>query len=84
MKLDIEGAENKVIEELLRNNVLVNIDQMQIEYHYDIESDSGGLSLLIQSLLKAGFKFSFGSRLPISMKKNISFQDITIFASKHI
>ena len=84
LKLDIEGAENNVIEELLRNNVLGSIDQMQIEYHYDIESDSGGLSLLIQSLLKAGFKFSFGSHLPISMKKDITFQDITIFASKHI
>lgn len=36
LKIDIEGAENKVIEDLVHHNILNSVDEIIIEYHYQI------------------------------------------------
>lgn len=40
LKIDIEGAENKVIEDLRRHNILNSVDEIIIEYHYQIDGSA--------------------------------------------
>lgn len=40
LKLDIEGAEQKVIEDLRRHNVLSSVDEIIVEYHYQADGSA--------------------------------------------
>ena len=59
MKLDIEGAEYKVLPRLLISGALCRVDYLQIEWHLKMEAASGRLDALIlrhsiDSLLRSG------------------------------
>jgi FkbM family methyltransferase len=79
LKMDIEGAELEVIEELSKTKKLSLIKYMVIEYHHHIEKDSDVLSKMLILLESAGFGYQINSHTP---KPHISrqFQDIMIYA----
>ncbi|MCK4265464.1 FkbM family methyltransferase [Candidatus Babeliales bacterium] len=79
LKMDIEGAETSVIEELSQNNKLRNIKKMIIEYHHHIKEDEDSMSSILSLLEKNGFGYGIEgtlSRLP----SNGKYQDIMIYA----
>jgi FkbM family methyltransferase len=57
LKLDIEGAETEVIDELDRNGALRQIDQMVVEYHHHIAGKPETLAHILGVLVENGFGY---------------------------
>ncbi|MGD1088661.1 MAG: FkbM family methyltransferase [Verrucomicrobiota bacterium] len=78
LKIDIEGAELEVIEELSNSGKLGYVKQMIIEYHHHIVKDSDDFSRMLKILEDSGFGYQIESHLerPFKHKK---FQDILVY-----
>jgi FkbM family methyltransferase len=79
LKIDVEGAERDIIEELSRARKLNHIQQMVIEYHHHIRADEDVFSQTLRLLESAGFGYQIESRLnrPFEPKQ---FQDVIVYA----
>jgi FkbM family methyltransferase len=66
LKLDIEGSETVVLEELAEKNKLKFIEEIIMEFHYNNQSNNNRLSTLLKILEDNHFKFLIngGSGLP--------------------
>jgi len=79
LKIDIEGAEQEVIEELNNANKLSYVNQMVIEYHHHIGREEDMLSKILSLLEDAGFGYQVNSQLGRPFIRE-QFQDIIIYA----
>jgi FkbM family methyltransferase len=79
LKLDIEGAELEVVEELARSGKLPHIDQMLIEYHPNLYREAGGFTRLCGILEQHGFLWEVRSGAP-QPAGTANAQPVTIFA----
>ena len=79
LKMDIEGAEGIVIEEMSSKNKLRLIKEMVIEYHHHIDKKKDNLSKILGILEKNNFGYQISTvfGIPFIGKK---FQDILIYA----
>ncbi len=73
-KVDIEGAEWKVITDLDQSNVIQNIKQYAFEYHHNIPEAGFQLSSFLNVFEKNGYKYN----LKTSYEMPGDFQDISI------
>ena len=81
VKMDIEGAELSVIQELSKSGKMSFIKKMLIEYHHHIKKDDDNFSLIL-SILEMnnfGYQITSSSYPPFQEGK---YQDILIFAYK--
>ena len=78
LKLDVEGAEEFVIEELFEKNKLKLIREMIIEYHHHINEEKDKLSKILYILEQGGFGYQITATSQGYIKKQ--FQDILIYA----
>jgi len=58
LKLDVEGAETRVVQELVQSRKIVLVKQMVIEYHHHFGTQRANLSHLLASLECAGLIIS--------------------------
>jgi len=79
LKIDIEGAELEVIEELINARKLSYVKQMVIEYHHHIVRESDVFSKLLRFLEDAGFGYQIEAGFGRPFKRE-QFQDIIIYA----
>jgi FkbM family methyltransferase len=79
LKMDIEGAELDVIEELYKAGKLSHIKQLIIEYHHHLTTDSDVLSTMLKILEDAGLGYQIESYLPRPLQRE-QFQDVLIYA----
>ena len=79
LKMDVEGAEYLVIEELMKKGRLKYIRQMVIEYHHHIIRDEDVFSQMIRILEDAGFGYQIESQFKRPLK-GLGFQDILVYA----
>jgi FkbM family methyltransferase len=79
LKMDVEGAEMEIMEDLRREDKLKHIRQMAIEYHHHIVSNSDELSKMLRLLEDSGFGYQLESNLKRPFKPG-QFQDILIYA----
>lgn len=79
LKMDIEGSEELVIEELSAKNKLKMVREMVIEYHHHIDENQDKMSNILNILEKNGFGYQFDTAFaaPFIGKK---FQDMLIYA----
>lgn len=63
LKIDIEGAEERVIKELIKNKKLNFIKEMIVEYHYNKDHPKNRLGIILRLLEKNEFKFIINSPL---------------------
>ena len=63
LKLDIEGAERVVLDELERAGKLGLVGRMAIEYHHHMDPDEDGLAQLLGTLERGGFGYQIEARL---------------------
>jgi FkbM family methyltransferase len=79
LKIDIEGSELEVIEELSNAKKLRYVKQMVIEYHHHIARESDVFSRMLMLLEDAGFGYQIESflRRPFAREQ---FQDIMVYA----
>lgn len=79
LKMDIEGSEKDVIEELSKEGRLTYIKQMVIEYHHHIDTGEDVFSHVLGQLENAGFGYQIRSDLKPRFEPR-QFQDIIIYA----
>ena len=81
LKMDIEGAELEVIEEICKSGKISYVKQMIIEYHHHISVKIDEFSKLLNLLEEFGFGYQIQSKLgrPLSGEY---FQDILVYAYK--
>ena len=63
LKLDVEGAETAVIDELERSGKLGLVDRMAIEYHHHVEAEEDLLGRLLTTLERNGFGYQLEARM---------------------
>ncbi|MFA6356187.1 MAG: FkbM family methyltransferase [Candidatus Omnitrophota bacterium] len=79
LKIDIEGAEVNVVEELSVSGKLSYVKQMAIEYHHHILKEPDIFSRMLKLLEDAGFGYQLGSRLERPFMRG-QYQDILVYA----
>lgn len=79
LKLDIEGTEIAVIQDLKEENKIRLINQMVIEYHHHIDKDKDSLSKILTILEESNFGYQIDSSASRPWKSK-SFQDLLLFA----
>ena len=57
LKIDIEGAEDEVMEELRQTGKLANIEQIMMEYHHHMDGNTDKLSTMLGLLEQQGFGY---------------------------
>ena len=81
LKLDIEGAELEVIDDLARTGKLQQVQQIVVEYHPALFPDRDGYSWLCKTLEKNGFQVGIRSGAP-SPPGSSTAPPVTLFASR--
>jgi FkbM family methyltransferase len=79
LKLDVEGAERGVIEELAESWKLRLIKQMAIEYHHHIRGREDALSDFLRILENDGFGYQIGGGMARPLAREV-FQDVMVYA----
>ena len=78
IKMDIEGSETKVINDLLTTNKLYLAENYIIEYHHKINKEKSSFSNFLIPFEKAGFDYN----IKASFLKNGCFQDVLLYVYK--
>jgi len=79
LKLDVEGAEAKVICDLLESGKIDAVQQMIIEYHHHITSETAQLGEFLVMLEQNGWNYQLNSWFFPPSTRDV-FQDIQIYA----
>lgn len=79
LKIDVEGSEGVIFEDLITEGKLAYVKEMAVEYHHHVNQEEDVLSHFLQSLEGAGFGYQVRacSRLPL---RRGEFQDILVRA----
>ena len=78
VKLDVEGAETVVLNDLLKHKKLHLLTNIYIEFHHNVSADNT-LGPFLQSLEMNGFTYQLTTALQSPFDKN-TFQDVLIYA----
>lgn len=81
LKLDIEGAEEGVLDELARSGRLRNVRRVVCEYHHHLDPEQDRLSRTLSIFEQAGFGYHIGAHAPRPLTV-ASYQDVVIYAFK--
>jgi FkbM family methyltransferase len=79
LKLDVEGAEMRVLEELACSGKIDSIRQMVVEYHHKIPGEASAMSHFLRILEENRFEYqitTYGSSIAVPER----FQDVMIYA----
>jgi len=80
IKMDIEGMETEVINDLFNSNYLKNTDNIIIEYHHHILPNIDKFSQILLQLEKSNFAYQLTTNIVhLPFSKNY-FQDIMLYA----
>lgn len=79
IKIDTEGSEMDIVQELTKTGMISNIKEMVIEYHHKINNAPSSFSSMLATLERAGFEYQITCTARLLTKKNM-FQDIMVFA----
>ena len=79
LKMDVEGVEQDILEDLNQEGKLGYIKQMVIEYHHHIVGDRDVLSQTLKLLENSGFGYQIEGRMDRPFARR-QFQDIIIYA----
>ena len=76
LKLDVEGAEYRVLCDLLSSGEAQSIKQIVIEYHHRMENERSCLADFLRQLEQAGFEYQIHASLfPVTSKlRRVSFK----------
>jgi FkbM family methyltransferase len=81
LKMDVEGAEHRILNDLVHSGKIRLIAQMVIEYHHRIGNNQSCLGHFLRNLEDAGFQYQLHAALyPVTARD--TFQDILIAAQR--
>jgi FkbM family methyltransferase len=79
LKMDVEGAEHRILYDLVQSGKIKNIRQMVVEYHHRIGQQKSRLAEFLHQLEQAGFDYQINARLYPVCSRDV-FQDVLIAA----
>lgn len=79
LKLDVEGAEGLVMEDLVESGAIGRVRQLVIEYHHHVDRRKARLGNFLSLLKEAGFEYQIGA-VWASPQGREEFQDIMVHA----
>ena len=79
LKMDVEGAERRILSDLVKTGKLKNIRQMVVEYHHRMGQQKSRLAEFLGELEQAGFEYQIHANLYPVLTRNV-FQDVLIAA----
>jgi FkbM family methyltransferase len=84
LKLDIEGAEDEVLDDLIDSGAIGHIDQLVVEYHHLINPSRDFVGAFLERLRAEGFLYQLSARERIFRRTDLdlSFQDVLVFARR--
>jgi FkbM family methyltransferase len=82
LKMDVEGAEDRVLSDLVSSGAIRFIRQMVIEYHHRAGVKGSRLAAFLDKLERAGFDYQFHASLWPVASKNV-YQDMMIGAYRN-
>lgn len=80
LKIDIEGMEMAVIEDLAREGKLSQVREMAIEYHHHVPTSDDSLSRLLTILESNGFGYRIGASIGWPAQDKREMQDVLVRA----
>jgi FkbM family methyltransferase len=80
LKLDVEGAEDDVIDELVEAGAIARVDQLVVEYHHHLDPGGDFLDAFLARLRAQGFDYQVSSAGRISDRAKLApaFQDVLV------
>ena len=82
LKIDVEGAEWDIIEDLIAAGKMPLINSIIVEYHHLISGRPAVLSRFLGMIEAAGFRYELKSELGRWQRFKGGFQDVMIYATK--
>ncbi|MBL8490174.1 MAG: FkbM family methyltransferase [Rhodocyclaceae bacterium] len=79
LKLDIEGAETSVLEDLASHGLLRRIRRIVCEYHHHLSAADDSLSRILSILEQAGFGYQVAAHQARPFREAV-YQDVVIYA----
>jgi len=82
LKLDIEGAEQCVLSELVRSGKIRIVRRLVVEYHHRIGNQNSCLANFLRDLEESGFEYQIHASDQFLSQPQTAFQDILIRAQR--
>ena len=80
VKLDIEGAETAVVEELAASGKIDRVGQMIVEYHHRLDPDRDHVDVFLALLRDYGFTYRLSATMRDRGSLTVSAQDVLVHA----
>ncbi len=82
LKLDIEGAEQEVVEELADSGAIECVQQLIVEYHHQLDPDRDSIGSFLERLRDLGFHYQLSAHELIRDRDTLEpkFQDVLVHA----
>ena len=82
VKLDVEGAEDDVLEDLIASGAISRVEQLLVEYHHHLDGDRDFLGAFLERLRDHGFRYQVSAQSPVRNRNALAttFQDVLVHA----
>jgi FkbM family methyltransferase len=82
VKLDVEGAEADVLDDLVESGAIDQVQQLIVEYHHQLDPDRDSLGVFLERLQASGFLFQLSAREQVAYRNSFKprFQDVLVQA----
>ena len=82
VKLDVEGAEDDVLEDLIVSGAISRVEQLLVEYHHHLDGGRDFLGAFLERLRDHGFRYQVSAQSPVRNRNALAptFQDVLVHA----
>jgi hypothetical protein len=82
VKLDVEGAEDDVLEDLIASGAISRVEQLLVEYHHHLDGGRDFLGAFLERLRDHGFRYQVSAQSPVRNRNALAptFQDVLVHA----
>jgi FkbM family methyltransferase len=82
LKLDVEGAEDNILTDLVESGAISRIGQLVVEYHHHLDRERDFLGAFLERLREQGFRYQVSAeeRLKNRVALKPAFQDVLVHA----
>jgi FkbM family methyltransferase len=84
LKLDVEGAEGDVLDELIESGSITRIGQLVVEYHHQLDPERDFVDAFLERLRSNGFAYRISARERRRDRASAEpvFQDVLVYARR--
>jgi FkbM family methyltransferase len=84
LKLDVEGAEDDILEELADSGAITRVAQLVVEYHHQLDPGRDFLGAFLERLREHGFRYQVSAIERVAKRASLEpvFQDVLVHAQR--